>query len=231
MRRCASAVGLAMFVSLVLLPVSSQAEERSRALREATELFRKGTEALKKQDLAKAKDLMIKATNTLPGFPEANLALGHIALQEKAYPDALSYYEKARDGYAQIGDLLFDLQQDRFRDAQIQIREFRDELLNLDNTRVKVGNVDTRKLQMEEAIHKLELIRAPSPTSAKEPPAEVFFYIGNAHFYLKHLEQAVTSWEACAKDSPQFGSVFNNLASGYLLLNQPEKALENLQRA
>ncbi len=231
MKRSVRLLTFAACMLLMFVSGSSVADDRARALREATDLFHKGTAALKKQDTVKAKELMTKAANTLPGFPEANLALGHIAVQERNFADALHYYETARDGYARIGDILFDLQQDRYNDAQMQIREYRDELINLSNTRVKVGNVDTRKLQIEETIRKLQLIKTPSSTTAKEPPAEVFFYIGNAQFYLKRVDQAVASWEACAKSSPEFGSVFNNLASGYLILNQPQQALENLQHA
>ncbi len=110
-----------------------------------------------------AKERMTKAANTLSGLPKANMALGRIGVLEWNFAEALHYCESARDGYAWIGDILIGLQQDRYNDAQMQIRGYRDELINLDNTRVKVGNVDSRKLQIEQTIRKLPLIKTPSP--------------------------------------------------------------------
>lgn len=216
---------------LLSFPAASASNQTEKALRAATDYYRKGAKALQSGNNAQARDFLTKAVNTLADFPEANLLLGNMAIQEKRYELALEHYESARRGYSTLGDVLFDLRMERYRDTQEEIRNYRDQLVVLRDPKVKVGNRETEIVKIEELIRKLGLVRPPSPEEAKEPPGEILFYVGNAQFYLGRVAEAVVEWEGCARKSPDFPLVHNNLAIGYLKLGRAQDAANSLARA
>lgn len=222
-----------LLASLLLLTCTPwlQADQAPPKLREAVSLYQRGMTMLRHGKVQDAREYLIKASNTLPGFPEAHVALGHIALQAADYHDALENYQTAISGFALLGNHLYDLRVDRYRSAQEQIRILRDELINIDNPRVKIRNREQRRIQIEGEIDKMTLVKLPSPGAGVEPPGELFFYRGNAEFHLGLMDKAIASWNTCAKESPSFPLVYNNLAVGYLKAGKPQEALASLQRA
>jgi tetratricopeptide (TPR) repeat protein len=220
---------LAAFTVAFAGPASGNQGDKS--MREAVSLFQRGAIYARRGDTEQSKVFFQRAAEALHGFPEAHFSLGHIALRERRYQDALEHYQQARDGYRNLGDKLYDLRVERFRDAQEEIRALRDKLAELNNPRLKVNNRDMERTKLEEDIHKLGLVRLPSPGEGLEPPGEVFFYIGNAQFHLGRLYEAVQSWEFCASKAPDFPLVYNNLAIGYLKLGRTNDASASLEKA
>ncbi len=231
MRRSLFFVLLLSVASSLALPSPALAGQGDTSMRQAVSLFQQGAASQRRGDIERSRDFFQRAVEALPGFPEAHFGLGHIALQEKRYADALEHYQQARDGFRNLGDKLYDLRVERFRDAQDQIKALRDALAEVDNPRNKIRNRDMERTKLEEEIRKLGLIRLPSPGEGVEPPGEVFFYIGNAQFHLGRLEDAVRAWEVCAARAPDFPLVHNNLAIGYLKLGRAADASESVQRA
>lgn len=231
MRRSLALVVLLSAALSLAVPSPATAGQGDKAMRQAVSLFQQGAASQRRGDVERTKGLYQRAVEALPGFPEALFGLGHIALQEKRYADALESYQQARDGYRNLGNKLYDLRVERFRDAQDEIKVLRDALTEVDNPRNKLRNRDMERTKLEEEIRKLGLIRLPSPGEGVEPPGEIFFYIGNAQFHLGRLEEAVRSWEVCAARAPDFPLVHNNLAIGYLKLGRADDASESVQRA
>lgn len=205
--------------------------DKDASLREAIALQQKATAALKKNDCVKAREYFTKALSSLPGFPEAEIGLGHLALQEKAFAEALGHYQRAREGFVRLNDRLFDVQIDRFRRAQEEIRNLRDEILAAQNPSVKLINTEAVIREKEAQIQRLQAIKQPVRGKASEPPGEVFFYIGNAHYYLNQIQEAVEAWQTCADRAPDFPLVQSNLAMAHLQLGHPQEAAAHLAKA
>lgn len=215
----------------VVFAAPASASQADKSMREAVSLFQRGMVYARRGDTEHSRVYFQRATMALQGFPEAHFGLGHIALREKRYVDALDHYQQARDGYRNLGDKLYNLRVERFKDAQEEIRALQDKLIELDNPRIKVINRDIARIKLQDEIQKLRLIRLPSPGEGVEPPGEVYFYIGNAQFHLGRLDEAVRSWEYCAAKVPDFPLVYNNLAIGYLKLGRASDASMSLQKA
>jgi len=71
----------------------------------------------------------------------------------------------------------------------------------------------------------------PVRGEAREAPGEVWFQIGNAQFRLGRLDEAIVSWETCAKKSPKFAQVHVNLAVAYWKQGRFDEARKALARA
>ena len=228
MRRslCLLSVGLT-----IVLAMPASAGQGEKSIREAVSLFQRGAIYARRGETERSREFFQRATAALPGFPEAHLGLGHIALRDKHYSGALEHYLGARDGFKNLGDKLYDLRVERYRDAREEVDRLRDVMTELDNPRLKILNRDMEKIRIEGEIRKPELVRLATPGEGLEPPGEVFFYIGNAQFHLGMLNEAVGAWEECAKKAPDFPLVHNNLAIGYLKLGRVDVAQLSLDRA
>ncbi len=230
MRRRTSLVLYLVAASFALLP-AARADSMYRNLREAVVFYRKALHLERRGNIQAAETNLIKATNLLPGFPEAHVSLGNIAFREKRYEGALDHYQQAWTGYERLGDLMYDLQADRFNDAQEAISDLRDAIQSIETGKVKIPVPDMRIIDLQSSIQNLQVIKQPNRSSLHRPPGELSFLIGNAQYHLGRLEEAVTAWEACARRAPDFPLVHNNLAVGYLKLGKNQRAAESLHRA
>jgi tetratricopeptide (TPR) repeat protein len=209
----------------------THADGTFRALREATEFYRKAVIHQQRGEVAKARLLLTKATGTLPGFPEAHLSLGNIAFLEEQYDEALRQYEAARHGYVDLQHLHYSLQADRHRDATEQIQQLREAILMIKSGRVKYPQPDLKIFELESYAQNLERVKPPDRPEAGQEPSVLSFLIGNTLFHLGRLPEAIEQWEACAGRTPDFPLVHNNLAIGYLREGRIDQARASLLRA
>ena len=229
--------GLAGFGVLFALSVlHASASPTPRQLRDADRYCQFGNQTLKSGNLNKARGLFEKAVKILPEFPDARLGLGHVAMGERSFETALAEYSAARDGYVKFENSLFELQLLHYTQAQDEISKVRDEIRNY--LRLTAGRssqnaslVERRVTELEEIVHQLEMVKAPSLDAGREAPGEVHFFIGNALFNLNRLNEAVEAWETCARKSPKFPLVYNNLAVAYWKQGNIDQARESLARA
>jgi tetratricopeptide (TPR) repeat protein len=199
-------------------------------IKKASRFYQKGARALQVGNIPQATENFDKALERAPGFPEALIGRGHIAMSEQRYGDALAAYQAARDGYAEFGAVLLDLRSKRYAESQKQIQALQDQLTQLQfNTNSQQANLQAA--QLENAISQLQAIAAPTQGDATEPPGEVFFYIGNAMFRLNRFGEALEAWEACRERTPEYAMVYNNLALAYWKEGRMEEAVASLDRA
>ncbi len=222
---------LGLVASALASPQVAVAGSTYRGLREAVGFYRKGVVLQRRGDIARAETNLIKATNALPGFPEAHVSLGNIAFRAQRYEEALTHYQDAWAGYERLGDVLFDVQADRYNDAREMISDLRDAIQAIESGKVKWPVPDLKVFELQQTIQHLELIRLPDRSELSHPPGELSFLIGNVQFHLGHIEEAVAAWEVCAQRAPDFPLVYNNLAVGYLKLGKGQRAIECVQRA
>jgi tetratricopeptide (TPR) repeat protein len=221
--------------SLVLCAAShsiSQANPNERDIRQATHWHVAGTRALKAGNFGKARELFSKAAAAFPAFPEAHVGLGHVAMAEARYEEALREYQQASEGYAALGTALMDIRVERYNEAQAEISRLRDAVMsrNAGASSTNATALAPEVLEAEETIQRLESIQQPT----EEPgavPSEIAFFIGNALFRLNRLDDAMRSWESCARSSRDFPLVWNNLAVAYMSQGRLEQARMALARA
>lgn len=233
MRRAVSAC-IAVLPLLLTLSPAWALDVDPQVVRKAGALYTKGERALQSGNVDKARDLFEKAVDTLPEFPQAHLGLGHIAMSENRFEDALNEYRRARDGYPNIGNALFEIQGKRYSDSQRQITEFQDSINQLRNAAAGPSaprDAELRISQLENAISRLQSIQPPDRGRAGDVPAEVYFHIGNAQFRLGRATEALDSWTRCTETDPGFAMVHNNMAIALAQSGKLDEAREHLARA
>lgn len=207
-------------------------------LKQAEAYYRNATRALQSGNLPKAKTQFEKALEAVPMFPEAHIGLGTICLSEKDAPGALRHYEQARDGYAEVGDALFDLKMRRYRETRDEIQRLQEQINQMRQQQSRANQAtgdptggEAQIRAMESRLRQLEAVDLPVPDQSHEPPAEIFFHIGNAQFRMGSYDEARKAWETCAEKNPEFPLVHNNLAVVYWKAGMIEKARASLAKA
>lgn len=233
MRRFRSIVVSGTLVAVAL--TSAFAGPTSRQIRDADNNFKFAARALKAGNVRKARTYYTKALEIIPSFPEAHIGMGHIALGEGRFEDALREYEAARNGYAELGDALFDHELTRYMEAQQQIRDIRDRIRELQRAltlrpALDPHTIEREIVQLEASSQQLESIKAPL-RGGIEPPGELSFYAGNALFRLGRVDEAIREWEICTQKSPKFPLVYNNLAVAYIKKSRLHDALQSVALA
>ena len=176
--------------------------------------------AMKAGNLRRAKESLASALRIMPGLPAVHMGLGHIALTEKRYGDALHEYQRARDSYAEVARALLSLQVKDYTDSRYEIVALEDEIRN----QTKLSPVVYRLNRLEAAIERLERMEPPNRNKREEPPADVDFYIGNALFHLGRLQEATASWRSCLQSDGWYAPAYQNLAAGYSMMGRFEDA-------
>ena len=197
-------------------------QANSRTIQQASALCRKGGKALAEGDKARASESFEKALAVLPDFPDAHMGLGHVAMSKNRFDDALQYYQRARNGYLALGDMLQSIREQNFRDTQERMKEVRDQISSLGrastNARTDArteAEINRNLTLLHDELRRLEAVEPPKENAGAEAPAEVWFYIGNAQFRLEKYDEARASWETSARLNPHFPMIHNNLAVIY----------------
>jgi tetratricopeptide (TPR) repeat protein len=228
---------LSILTLIFALTSSTVAQLTADEVKKGNKFYSKGERLFRNGQVEQAAEAFRQAIGVAPGFPEAHIGLGHIAMGEQRFEAALDHYEQARDGYAAIGDAMLKLRQQRYADSQRQINELETQVRSIqsnnDGTRPTEGGTShsLRISQMGNQIAQLQAIERPDPTSIGDPPGEVYFNIGNALFQLRRLDEAIAAWETCREKSPGFAMVYNNLALAYMHSGRLEEAVTHLAKA
>jgi tetratricopeptide (TPR) repeat protein len=231
--------GVAVFAATAAAaPAKLAVSPTQRQVGEADRHCQFALQALRTGNVAKAKSLYGKALKTFPEFPDALTGLGHVAMSERRFDEALQDFNDARHAYVSFSGALFELQLERFQHTQEQIGQLRDQIQSMEQliaTRMSSvsgnsGRLEQHILELQSQIQMLETVKAPDPASGAEP-GELHFFIGNALVNLDRFDEAVEEWETCARTSPRFALVYNNLAVAYWKKGRLDRALESLARA
>lgn len=170
--------------------------------------------------LDQAKGELERVLKLLPCHPDAHLELGHIALKDGRFEEALHLYEAAVGDYAAGADLVRQAQSKRYMESRKQLSDLRIQVMRMksgsnQDVRSSATNDAVQISVLEEQIRSLESMQAPADTGAIEPPGEVYFHIGNALLRLQRGDEALRNFETCREKSPKFGPVHVNLAVMY----------------
>lgn len=224
-------VALALALMLSPCTMAEAATPTAQEMKKAGRLYQKGERALTAGNVEQAEQLFRDALAVVPELPEAHIGLGHIFIQRSDFKNALSQYQLAKAGYAEIGEALLDIQSKRYNATADQISSLQDSIDSLSSTPNPSPQLSLQVSKLENAIAQLQAVQPPDRSSIGEPPAEVYFYIGNAQFRMGMLEDAVASWEECAGLNPKYSMVYNNLALAYWQQGRLDEARRSLATA
>jgi len=221
------------FLLCALAGQAAALADASSDMRRASSLVQRGDKAFQSGDLAKAQKLFGDAIEVIPSYPEAHMGLGHVAMKESRFEDAVAEYTAARDGYADVSGVMQEYRMEKYREAQREIRELEDQISVINDSNVKVSDATRRDktLQFEQKIQSLRAMPYPEVGEPVEPPAELFFHLGNAQFRLARHEEALAAWEECVKLDSAFAAVYNNLAVLYMMKDRFDDARQAVARA
>jgi tetratricopeptide (TPR) repeat protein len=228
-----------------VLAAAATREGVERDLRQAIGFAQRGLSALQKGNVARAREDLERAVSKIPSLPDAHAGLGHLAMREKRFEDALREYRLAETGSKDMISFRVVLESERFsrsrdelqhlRAEQVQLTQLssRSETLDGNNTSVVMnsGQIERERTEIEGRIRTLETMSPPKPDTTYEPPADVLFFQGNALFNLKRTDEAIHVWESAAKRMQTFAPIQNNLAVAYWMQKRLDDAWASLRRA
>lgn len=205
----------------------------------------RGMSALDKGNTGKAREAFDRALESVPDFPEAILGLGHVAMKEKRFADALEQFRAAEVEYKNMSSMTAQFEADRYGRSRDELQELRTELTQLDSQSLmnqkrldaegpsgpSDGQVERMRSQVQARIQVLEGMSPPSTADVREPPAEVFFFQGNALFNLKRTPEAIASWEESLRRNAKQPLAENNLAVAYWMTGRLDDARQAIDRA
>jgi len=230
-----------------MLAAAAAGEVAERDLRQAMGYAQRGLSALQKGNVARAREDFVHAVAKIPNLPDAHAGLGHLAMREKRFDDALREYRLAETGSKEMISFRVLLETERFarsRDELQRLKAVEVQLAQEANrnqtqsrgTSNSFGDMSAGRIQRERAevgarVRVLETMSPPTPDASYEPPADVLFFQGNALFDLQRTDEAIRVWEAAAKRMRTFGPLQNNLAVAYWKQGRLDDAWTSLRRA
>lgn len=226
-------IGLAAMVLMALMAGSGPAAAGTPETDKASKHVEKGFKAIESDDLDKARSYFSKALKLVPSLPDAHLGMGHLAMRDGRFEDALAEYQAARVGHVELADELHAVEMERYHERRLQIPRLQQELTMLRTGELTMSESDRRfrVQEIEDMIRELQNAPPPMKEAVQEAPGEVDFHTGNALLRLKRFDEAIEAYEACTRKSPSFAPAYNNLALAYWRNGSVEDALKALGRA
>jgi tetratricopeptide (TPR) repeat protein len=212
---------------------SADDDPTPRKLRQAAALTDKAEKHLAAGSLGKARQLYDKALSVSPGFPDAQLGLGHLAMRDRRFEDALEAFHSAEDGFLEMSHALLTFERETRDRVRQRIGQLERRVQYLQQQAERRPNRETQ-LQLsitENELRRLEALPPPDDAATSKVPPEIHFFIGNALMNLAREDEAVTAWETCAREHPGFPLVYNNLAVAYWKAGRKDEARAALAKA
>ncbi|HEX4825145.1 MAG TPA: tetratricopeptide repeat protein [Candidatus Polarisedimenticolaceae bacterium] len=222
----------------------SLSEPQERALRRAIAESERGMSALTKGNLGKAREAFGASMKAVPDFPQAHLGLGHLAMRERRFEDALREFRDAESAYRSMSSAIVELETERYAKSRDELQQLRMNLAQLEaaaSRAATAGEMGTSASQeaainrerniVEQRIQSLETMNPPTTLNVHEAPAEVLFFQGNALFDLKRTDEAIAAWETALKRDPKQPLAENNLAVAYWMSGRLQEAQAAMTRS
>jgi len=203
MAKLVTTLGTTLLVAGAATTTTPASDTSERMLRQAMGYSQRGMHALEKGNAARAAEDFQRALKEVPELPDAHAGLGHVAMQQRRFEDALAAYRRAQQAYRNFAAQRVDLAQDRYSRSMDRIQYLQDEKGKLDREQrqaqvqggprvcewdvfgeaVPFGSEERRMLHAERKIC--------TPATADSPPIEVGRIVVHVLFdYLKAGQSA-----------------------------------------
>jgi Tfp pilus assembly protein PilF len=216
-----------------------------RELRMAMGYAQRGLSALQKGNVARAREDFDRALAKIPGLPDAHTGLGHLAMRERRFDDALQEYRRAEEGWKDMESVRLSMESERYAESRDELQRLRELQMEIVRSMSRaqsrsgasasgganVAELSRQQVEIDARIRALEAEPAPTAGSIEAPPGDVLFFQGNALFDLQRTAEAILVWEAAAKEMRKFAPLHNNLAVAYWKAGRFDDAWASLKRA
>jgi tetratricopeptide (TPR) repeat protein len=158
------------------------------------------------------------------GLGQANMAL-------KRYPDAVEAYLGCRNVFLNFASL--DVAQQNALEVarEDEIRQARDELLQVQQGKTKSGSPHGLEVQLQERLRVLEGARMRGKERVVSVPAELMLGLGSAYFRSGQMAEAESAFLDAVKTDRKLGPAHNNLAVMYMMSGRFDEARKEVKLA
>jgi tetratricopeptide (TPR) repeat protein len=206
----------------------AQAEEAQKA-------YQRGLELMQAESFEEAVRHFRTAIALDPKHWLAHYGLGQAYMALKSYPEAVQAYRACRDVFVSFASLDAAQHNALERAREDEIREVRDQILRVQQGKVKTsgaGRIDlSQEVQLQDRLRVLEGARMRGKENVVTVPAGLMLGLGSAHFRSGRLAEAQAAFLEAVKIDPKLGPAHNNLAVMYMLSGQFEDAKQAVKRA
>jgi tetratricopeptide (TPR) repeat protein len=233
--RHVSALAACLLLSAVLAPGLSgqKTEENDLLILQKYRMTRpellKGQEQLKKDQLDKAEQTLLKVIKEMPENAEASFYLAETYYRKGEFGKGLAAIVEAEKQFPVIQKALVKRQAGTIAESGENRADIQNEILAEQQKTLEPITATTSRMQKEAASSQSRSQEDKAETYAI--PAEYSYLHGNLLIRQKRFEEALAEYEKAIAAAPKHGKALNNIANIYYMGRQYDKALEYIQRA
>ena len=203
----------------------------AQKLEEAQHSYERGQELMQRESFEEAARQFRTATVLDPMHWLAHYGLGQAQMALKRYPEAVQAYLSCRDVFANFAALDAAQHNTLERVREDEIREVKDQLLAVQQGKIKSGSHLALEVQLQERLRVLEGARMRGKEQIVTVPAGLMLGLGSAHFRSGQMAEAQAAFLEAVKIDPKLGPAHNNLAVMYMMSGRFEDAKQEVRRA
>ena len=217
---------------LAAVPVAVQPSRAAKStFDEAQHAYERGLQMMQGESFEEAIPHFRTATTLDPMHWLAYYAMGQAQMSLKRYPDAVQAYRSSREAFLKYASLDATQHDAMERSREDEIRELKDQILFVQQGKVKGGGNLSLEVQLQERLRVLEGARMRGKENVVTVPAGLMLGLGSAHFRAGQLPEAQAAFQEAVKIDPKLGPAHNNLAVMYMMNGQFEEAKQAVKRA
>ena len=217
---------LAAVPATVPTPSAPQAQ-----LDEAQRAYERGQELMQRESFEEAARQFRAAITLDPKHWLAHYGLGQAHMALKQYPEAVKAYASCKDVFLSFASLDASQQNALERIREDEIRDVKDEILRVQQGKVKSGSTLSMEVQLQDRLRVLEGARLRGKEQVLKVPAGLMLGLGSAHFRSGDMAEAQAAFVEAVEIDPKLGPAHNNLAVMYMLSGRFDEARQEVRRA
>jgi tetratricopeptide (TPR) repeat protein len=217
---------------LAAIPAAAQTsgleKQRSEDAQKAYEL---GRELMQRESFEEAAAQFRTAIRLDPNYWLAHYGLGQSQMALKRYPEAIQAYLSCKDVFVNFASLDAAQQNALEKAREDEIRDVRDQLMRVEQGKVKTGSPLGMEVQLQDRLRVLEGARMRGKERVVAVPAELMLGLGSAYFRSGQMAEAEAAFLESVKIDPKLGPAHNNLAVMYMMNGRFDEAKQEVKRA
>jgi len=233
--RIFSAFTALLFFSVVLAPLLSgqRTEENDLQILQKYRMTRpeliKAREQVKKDQLDKAEQTLLKVIKEMPENAEASFYLAETYYRKGEFEKGLEAIVEAEKQFPVIQKALVKRQVGTIAESGESRADIESQIGVEQQKTLEPITATTSRMQREAASSQSRSQEDKAETYAL--PAEYSYLHGNLLIRQKRFEEALAEYEKAIVAEPKHGKALNNIANIYYMGRQYDKALEYIERA
>jgi len=230
-----SAVMAVLFLAAVIAPLLSgqQMDDQDRLLFQKFRMTQpdliKGEGQLKKKQLDKAEETLLKVLKEMPENADASYYLAETYYQKGEFEKGLAAIVEAEKNFPLIQKMLFRRQAGAIDRGGENRADIENQIMGQQQ---KTGEpITTTTSTMRQAAVTDQAKAQEQKSEIYTIPAEYSYVHGNLLFRQKKFGEALAQYELAVVADPKHGRALNNIANIYYMARQYDKALEYIGKA